>query len=87
MDARAGSLWHMTAGVAIPRNSPRHGGGPLCFRQEDQPEADLVVPVLEVLFCCCPASVQSVLARLYQTDQHQDKHDNTGDYKEDQTEV
>ena len=29
MDARAGSLWHKTAGEAIPRNSPRHRGGPL----------------------------------------------------------
>ena len=29
MDARAGSLWHKIAGEAVPRNSPRHGGGPL----------------------------------------------------------
>ena len=32
MDARAGSLWHKTAGEAIPRNSPRHRGGPHCLR-------------------------------------------------------
>ena len=31
LDARAGSLWHKTAGEAIPRNSPRHGGGPVCM--------------------------------------------------------
>ena len=30
MDARAGSLWHKRAGVAIPRSTPRHRGGPLC---------------------------------------------------------
>ena len=29
MDARAGSLWHKTAGEVIPRNNPRHGGGPV----------------------------------------------------------
>ena len=32
MDARAGSLWHKRAGVAIPRTTPRHRGGPLCSR-------------------------------------------------------
>ena len=54
------------------------------FRQDEQPEGDLLVPVLEVLFCCCPAPVQSVLARLYKIDQH--KH-NTQGSKEAQTEV
>ena len=29
MDARAGSLWHKIAGEAIPRNIPRHRGGPV----------------------------------------------------------
>ena len=32
MDARAGSLCHKTAGVATPRNSPRHLGGPVCWQ-------------------------------------------------------
>ena len=35
-DARAGSLWHKTAGVATPRNSPRHRGGPLCLTVSQQ---------------------------------------------------
>ena len=30
MDARAGSLWHKTAGEAIPQINPRHRGGPVC---------------------------------------------------------
>ena len=30
LDARAGSLWHKIAGEVIPRNNPRHRGGPLC---------------------------------------------------------
>ena len=29
LDARAGSLWQKTAGEAIPRNIPRHRGGPV----------------------------------------------------------
>ena len=31
MDAQAGFLWHKTAGESIPRNSPRHRGGPVCL--------------------------------------------------------
>ena len=54
------------------------------FRQEEQPDGDLLVPVLEVLFCCCPAPAQSVLARLYKIDQH--KH-NAGHNKEQQTQL
>ena len=33
MDARAGSLWHKTAGEAIPRINPRHLGGPVWVRE------------------------------------------------------
>ena len=57
------------------------------FRPEEQPDGALLVPVLEVLYCWCPGSVLSGLARLYRIDapaQHKHKDE---DLKEAQTEV
>ena len=48
------------------------------FRQKARPEADLLVPLMEVLFCCWPARVQSVLGRLFQVDQHEHKNKTDG---------
>ena len=52
MDARAGSLWHKTAGEVIPRNSPRHGGGPLCYKDRwhtaDIPLERLTGPAVKI---------------------------------------
>ena len=60
------------------------------FRQKEQPEEDLLVPLMEVLFCCWPAKLQAVLARLYQIDQHQhqpEQKNKTGDHEEAVTDV
>ena len=50
MDARAGSLWHKTAGEAIPRNIPRHRGGPVCLScARDELDTSLAVISLHSL--------------------------------------
>ena len=50
MDARAGSLWHKTAGEAIPR----YRGGPLCLEGVSVMATGYLPVDVDMMFCVCP---------------------------------